>query len=92
MPRLYSNEPCSCGNSQASTARNQKSAHGEEEVPIGWPACLKRLPPKAAFSNNEIYVKNTSRGKNLYEKPQEKRAVEEEQEWKEKNMRVFFTN
>ena len=34
-------------------------------------------------------MKNTNSGKNLYEEPQEKRAVEEEQEPKEENMRDF---
>ena len=57
----------------------------KSKVPIGWPACLKRSPPKAAFNNNDIYAKNTGNGENLYEEPQEKRAAEEEQEPKEKN-------
>ena len=30
----------------------------KRKVPIGWPACLKRSPPKAAF-NNDIYAKST---------------------------------
>ena len=63
----------------------------KKKVPIGWHACLKRSPPKAAF-NNDIYVRSTESGKNLYKEPQENRAAEEEQEPKEKNMRVFFTN
>ena len=62
----------------------------KRKVPIRRPACLKRLPLKAAFNNNDIYVKNTDSGKNLYEGPQEKRAAEEEQEPKVKNMRVFY--
>ena len=89
MPRLHGDEPHSYVHSQASTARNQKSACREEEG-TNQMACLKRLPPKAAFNNNDIYAKNTGSGKNLYEEPQEKREVEEEQEPKEKNMRGFF--
>ena len=37
----------------------------KKKVPIGWPACLKRSPPKAAFNNNGIYVRSTESGKNL---------------------------
>ena len=62
----------------------------KKKIPIGWPACLKRSPPKAAFNNNEIYVRSTKSGENLYEEPQENRATEEEQEPKQKNMRVFY--
>ena len=25
-------------------------------VPHGWPACLRRQPPRVAFKNNDIYV------------------------------------
>ena len=45
---------------------------------------------KAAFNNNDIYAKNTGSGENLYEEPQENRAAEEQQEPKEKNMKVFY--
>ena len=62
----------------------------KKKVPIRWPACLKRSPPKAAFNNNEIYAKSTKSSKNLYEEPQENRTTEEEQELKERNMRVFY--
>ena len=58
----------------------------KRKVLIGWPACLKRSPPKAAFNNNDIYVKSTENVENLYEEPQESKATEEEQEPKEKNM------
>ena len=90
MPRLHGNEAHSYGHSQAPLPEIRSLLAEKRKVPIAWPACLKRLPPKAAFNNNDIYAKNTSSGKNLYEEPQEKRAVEEEQEPKEKNMRVFF--
>ena len=62
----------------------------KRKVPIGWPACLKRSPPKAAFNNHDIYAKNTGSDKNLYEEPQENRAAEEEQEPKGKNMKIFY--
>ena len=62
----------------------------KRKVPIKWPACLKRFPPKAAFNNNDIYVKNMENGENFYEEPQESRATEEEQEPKEKNMKIFY--
>ena len=41
----------------------------KRKVPIGWPTCLKRSPPKAAFNNNDIYGKNTESGEHFYEKP-----------------------
>ena len=56
------------------------------KVPIRWPACLKRSPPKAAFNDNGIYTKSTENVENLYEEPQESKAAEEEQEPREKNM------
>ena len=62
----------------------------KKKVPIGWPACMKRSPPKAAFNNNDIYAKSTKTGKNLYEEPQESRVTEEEQELKRKHLRVFY--
>ena len=60
------------------------------KVPIGWPTCLKSSLPKTAFNNNDIYAKNMENGENFYEKPQESRATEEEQEPKEKNMKIFY--
>ena len=62
----------------------------KRKVLIGWPASLKRSPPKAAFNNNDIYVKSTENVENLYEGPQESKAAEEEQEPREKNMQVFY--
>ena len=44
----------------------------------------------AAFNNNDIYAKSTDSVENLYEEPQEKKAAEEEQEPREKNMWVFY--
>ena len=57
---------------------------------IGWPACLKWSPPKAAFNNNNIYMKSTKNVENLYEDPQQSNIAEEKQETKEKNMWVFY--
>ena len=28
----------------------------KRKVPCGWPACLRRQPPRVAFRNNDIYV------------------------------------
>ena len=62
----------------------------KRKVPIGWPSCLKKSPPKAAFNNNDIYMKNTENGENFYKEPQEIRATEDEQEPKETNMKIFY--
>ena len=57
----------------------------KKKVPRGWPACLKRSPPKAIFHNNHIYAKNTESSEKLYEEPHQKKT-QEEQGPKEKNM------
>ena len=62
----------------------------KRKVPIRWPACLKRSPPKAAFNNNDIYVKSTENGEKFYEEPQKSRATEKEYKPKEKNMKIFY--
>ena len=49
-----------------------------KKVPIGWPASLKRSPPKATFNNNDIYAKSTESSENLYEEPQERKAEEDQ--------------
>ena len=51
---------------------------------------MKRSHPKAVFNNNDIYAKNTENGENFYEEPQETRDIEEEQEPKKKNMKIFY--
>ena len=28
----------------------------KRKVPCGWPACLRRQPPRVAFRNNDIYM------------------------------------
>ena len=61
----------------------------KKKVPIVWPACLKRSPPKTTFNNNDIYARSTESSENLYEEPHKMKA-EEDQGPKEKNMRVFL--
>ena len=50
----------------------------KKKVPRGCPTCLKRLPPKATFQNNDIYARSTKSSKNLYEEPQEMKIQEEQ--------------
>ena len=50
----------------------------KKKVPIGWPACLKRSPPKATFNNNDIYAKSNESSENLYEEPHERKAKEDQ--------------
>ena len=40
----------------------------KRKVPCGWPACLRRQPPRLAFKNNDIYMINNKEGSN-YEEP-----------------------
>ena len=54
-----------------------------------WPTCLKSLPLKAAFQNNDIYAVHTSDDEHHYEETKEKES-QEEKEPKKKNMRVFY--
>ena len=39
-------------------------------VPHGWPACLRRQPPRVAF-NNDIYMINNEES-GIYEEPRER--------------------
>ena len=43
----------------------------KRKVPHGWPACLRRQPPRVAFKNNDIYMINDEEGNN-YEEPRER--------------------
>ena len=43
----------------------------KRKVPCGWPACLRRQPPRVAFKNNDIYMVNDEEGNN-YEEPRER--------------------
>ena len=40
----------------------------KRKVPHGWPACLRRQPPRVAFKNNDIYMVNDEEV-NSYEEP-----------------------
>ena len=40
----------------------------KRRVPRGWPACLRRQPPRVAFRNNDIYVVDDED----YEEPRER--------------------
>ena len=61
----------------------------KKKVPRGWPACLKRLPPKMAFQNINIYSTLMDDSDHHYKEPQEK-IKEGDHSLKEKNMRVFY--
>ena len=43
----------------------------KRKVPHGWPACLRRQPPRVAFRNNNIYVVDDEESSN-YEEPRER--------------------
>ena len=43
----------------------------KRKVPCGWPACLRRQPPRLAFKNNDIYMINNEEASN-YEEPRER--------------------
>ena len=49
----------------------------KRRTPQGWPACLKKQPPRVAFRNNDIYMVNGEES-DPYEEPQEQ------------NVRVFY--
>ena len=43
----------------------------KRKVPHGWPACLRRKPPRVAFKNNDIYIVDNEESSN-YEEPRER--------------------
>ena len=43
----------------------------KRRVPHGWPAFLRRQPPRIAFKNNDIYMINNE-GNDSYEEPRER--------------------
>ena len=43
----------------------------KRKVPHGWPACLRRQPPRVAFKNNDIYMVDNEEVNN-YEEPRER--------------------
>ena len=40
----------------------------QRRTPHGWPACLKKQPPRVAFSSNDIYMINDEKS-DPYEEP-----------------------
>ena len=56
----------------------------KKKMPHGWPACLKRTPPKVAFRYNDICIIQKGEDEHHYKEPKEP------QEPQEKNMRVFY--
>ena len=53
------NSPTHTPKSPAKPHRNeiQWILPDKRRVPYGWPACLRRQPPRVAFRNNDIYCK-----------------------------------
>ena len=43
----------------------------KRKVPHGWPACLRRQPPRVAFKNNDIYMVNDEEV-DIYKEPKER--------------------
>ena len=43
----------------------------KRKVPHGWPACLKRQPPRLAFKNNDIFMVNDEEV-DIYKEPRER--------------------
>ena len=39
----------------------------KRKVPHGWPACLRRQPPRVAFKNNDIYIVDNEESSNYEE-------------------------
>ena len=39
----------------------------KRKVPHGWPACLRRQPPRVAFKNNDIYIVDNEKSSNYKE-------------------------
>ena len=39
----------------------------KRKVPCGWPACLRRQPPRVAFKNYDIYMVNNEEPSNYEE-------------------------
>ena len=50
---------------------NQGILPDKRKVLHGWPACLRRQPPRVAFRNNEIYMINDEEV-DIYEEPRER--------------------
>ena len=64
----------------------------KKKMSHGWPVCLKRMPPKVGFQNNDIYVVHTSDDEHHYEEPKEKEDSQETKELQEKNVCFYKLN
>ena len=62
----------------------------KKKTPHGWPASLKKTPPKVGFQNNNIYVVHTSDEEHHYEEPKEKEESQGMKELQEKNIYIFY--
>ena len=70
------NSPTHTPKSSVSTTPSAKPQRNEVQgilpdkrrVPHGWPACLRRQPPRVAFRNNDIYIIDDEE----YEEPRER--------------------
>ena len=43
----------------------------KKRIPCGWPACLRKQPPRVTFKNNDIYMVNDEES-DTYEEPKER--------------------
>ena len=43
----------------------------KRRVPLRWPTCLRRQPPRVALKNNDIYIVNDEES-NVYQEPKER--------------------
>ena len=71
---LCTDENCNC--TAAVPAKPHRSEiwgilPDKRKVLCGWPACLRRQPPRVAFRNNDIYVVDDEESSN-YEEPRER--------------------
>ena len=62
----------------------------KKKMTHGLPVCLKRMPPKVGFQNNDIYMVHISDKEHHYEEPKEKKESQDTKEPQEKNMQVFL--
>ena len=51
----------------------QRMLLDKSKVPHGWPACLRRQPPRVAFKNNDIYMVNDEEV-DIYKEPRERHS------------------
>ena len=73
QPHKYTNEFCSSSSSfcQAPWKQIWGILPDKKKIPHGWPACLRRQPPRVAFKNKDIYAVDNEESSN-YEEPRER--------------------